>query len=79
MAYNQHRANVRNGLAGLSLREVRLVRDGSVAMAVANNISRASRECHAGIVKYANEFIRELEAELDGYASGNDYPLPCTD
>jgi hypothetical protein len=32
-----------------------------------------------GTEGFVEEFIRELEAELDGPVSGNDYNLPHTD
>ena len=77
--YNQHRANVRNGLAGLTLSDARLLRDGSIELARSAGSDYARRKCHEDIVRYANEWIREVEADLDGYSSGNDYPLPFTD
>ena len=62
--YNHVRANVRNFLVGLTLAEVRKY--------------RAEMVCD-GSQGYVDEFIYELESELDGPVSGNDYPLPFTD
>jgi len=51
MAYNQVRMNIRNAMVGMSVAEARKFRDGWAA----TNQDRC--------VDYAEEFIRELEAE----------------
>lgn len=69
MAYNYHRANVRNYLVGLSLRESQ------------EFLAGAAERGEAGVVEYAEEWIRELEAEFVDPAecSGDHYQLACTD
>lgn len=58
------RMNVRNFLVGLTLAECRAYR-------------KSMRS--DGSERYVDEYIRELEAELDGPVSGDDYPFPCTE
>ncbi|MHC5061787.1 MAG: hypothetical protein ACYTFK_11970 [Planctomycetota bacterium] len=58
------RGHVRNFLVGCTLSECRAY--------------RAQMVCD-GTEGFVEEFIRELEAELDGPVSGNDYNLPHTD
>jgi hypothetical protein len=55
MAYNHHRANIRNYLVGLTLQEARIFLSGLVAADDAKG---------AG---YAAEFVLEFEAETTDY------------
>jgi len=72
MSYNHLRANVRNLLVGATLPEMRTFLAG------------AAERGEAQVVEYAEEFIREVEAEnadcIDpAECSGDHYPLGCTD
>ena len=64
MNRRQLRGHVRNFLVGLNLSECRRYR---------------AQMRLDGTEDFVDEFIRELEAELDGPVSGNDYNLPHTD
>jgi hypothetical protein len=65
MAYNVHRANVRNFLVGLTLAECR---DWALAASERGDTESAG---------YANEFISELEDELDDSPSCDDCTFPA--
>lgn len=66
MTFNQHRANIRNAMVPMTLREAADFRD-----------ALAARGDNRG-VSYADEFIRELEDEFyncyedDDWADGDD-------
>ena len=75
MTYNQLRANIRNLLCGATRAEMQAW------------LEDAALHGRAESVEYAEEFIREIDAEDAEYrasldpaeCSGDHYPLACTD
>lgn len=72
MTYNQHRANIRNAMCGLTLTEAR------------EFLAGAAERAEAATVEYAEEWIRELEEEIaacvdPSECSGESFCGACTD